>query len=448
MGLTLLKEEMAQAMGYKSVQEMEAATGTSKRILADGNQTQQEKDRNERENAWFELAGEVQTNAQSSVDVLNDLLNYDKIETGTLMLELTVVRIWSLIKNTVGEFKLPMASKNIKLNFSFSNMESGDEEQGGSHKIKDLKVIGDTVRITQVIRNLISNAIKFTPEGGDITIDASWQPTKNSSHGRTFNLKKGERVSCNGHGELVLTVKDTGAGMTKAQLKKLFGKGVQFNVNELQHGNGSGLGLYIAMGIVEQHEGRLSCDSEGLGFGTTFTMKLPLYDIPKDVTNPAAEAANHDSFNEDESVAIDQVFEEAKLRILIVDDAVSNRKLLARLLQNKGHQTEQAEDGSFGVDMVRSAEDAGKPYDMVLLDYEMPVMNGPEAAKQIRMLGSDVFIVGVTGNLMPEDVAFFRGCGANAVLPKPFRMTELDNLIFEHHITGTTSWSDGGGSSQ
>merc|ERR1712176_1359384 len=84
---------------------------------------------------------------------------------------------------------------------------------------------------------------------------------------------------------------------------------------------------------------------------------------------------------------------------------------------------------------VRDATKTGKEFDLVLMDYEMPVMIGPEASKQIRKLGSDVFIIGVTGNLMPEDVSYFRQCGANAVLPKPFRMNELDDIIIEHHIT-------------
>lgn len=79
---------------------------------------------------------------------------------------------------------------------------------------------------------------------------------------------------------------------------------------------------------------------------------------------------------------------------------------------------------------------------MVLLDYEMPTMNGPTAAQKVRERGSDVFIVGVTGNLMPEDVTYFRSCGADAVLPKPIRMADLDSLIFEHNITGGESGGD------
>jgi CheY-like chemotaxis protein len=230
-------------------------------------------------------------------------------------------------------------------------------------------------------------------------------------------------------GTLVLTVKDTGAGMTKAQLKQLFGQGIQFNVNELQHGNGSGLGLYIAMGIVQQHEGSLTCDSEGLGHGTTFTMEVPLFDIP------TPETSKRPNVGDTADEAGDTDYEDSKLNILIVDDAVSNRKLLRRLLNLKGHETAEAENGQIAVDMVREAEKNNNHFDLVLMDYEMPVMIGPIAAKEIRNLGSDVFIVGVTGNLMSEDVSYFRECGSNSVLPKPFRINELEDIIIENHIT-------------
>merc|ERR1711935_285389 len=354
------------------------------------------------------------------------------IENGQLALEMSIVPIWNLLDRTIGEFKLPMASKNIDLHFELPEMEKITDPESltlAQGKVLDQKIIGDTVRITQVLRNLVSNAIKFTPEGGDITVRARWEKASSKQKARVYPLKNRSVVTHEPTGTLVVTVTDTGAGMTKAQLAKLFGQGIQFNVNELQHGNGSGLGLYIAMGIVQQHEGSLTCDSEGLGKGTTFTMKVPLFDIP------SPDSDKRQLLHADNSDEGDNTYEDSKLNILIVDDANSNRKLLRRLLKLKGHETAEAENGQIAVNMVREAERANKHYDLVLMDYEMPVMIGPVAAKEIRNLGSDVFIIGVTGNLMPEDVAYFRQCGSNAVLPKPFRINELEDIIIEHHIT-------------
>lgn len=439
MGLTLMKEELAHNLGYKSADAM----------LADHDEKEDKNNPEAGDRDLFNLAHEVHTSAQSSVDVLNDLLNYDKIENGQLALELTVVPIWNLLGRTVGEFKLPMASKNIRLRFELPRMEESiaDPESPtlvAEGRVRDQKVIGDTVRITQVLRNLVSNAIKFTPEGGDITVKAVWEKSpKNSIHKpRRYTLSNRSTVVHEPTGTLEVTVTDTGAGMTREQLKKLFGQGIQFNVNELQHGNGSGLGLYIAMGIVEQHEGSLTCDSEGLGKGTTFTMRVPLFDIPSPDTGKRLRLHHRHPCDDEIGVYYDEgddAFEDSKLKILIVDDASSNRKLLRRLLELKGHETAEAENGRIAVDSVREAEASGKNFDLVLMDYEMPVMIGPVAAQEIRRNGSDVFIIGVTGNLMPEDVDYFRKCGSNAVLPKPFRMNELEEIIVEHHITAHSS---------
>merc|ERR1711935_1192420 len=422
MGLTLMKEEMAQSIGYKSADEM---------LENPDKKTKGASKAEKRGKEWFDLAHEVHTSAQSSVDVLNDLLNYDKIENGSLSLELSVVPIWNLIDHTIGEFKLPMTSKNIDLHFSLPAMEKDVENftAVAEGKVRDQKLIGDQVRITQVLRNLVSNAIKFTPEGGNIHVAAKWSKASTKEKEHKYNLSNKTTITHQPTGTLVLTVKDTGAGMTKAQLKQLFGQGIQFNVNELQHGNGSGLGLFIAMGIVQQHEGTLTCDSEGLGHGTTFTMKVPLFDIPTPETSKRPDVG--DTADE----AGDTDYEDSKLNILIVDDAVSNRKLLRRLLNLKGHKTAEAENGQIAVDMAREAEKNNNHFDLVLMDYEMPVMIGPVAAKEIRKLGSDVFIVGVTGNLMAEDVSYFRECGSNAVLPKPFRINELEDIIIENHIS-------------
>mmetsp|Transcript_23900 Transcript_23900/g.42419 ORF Transcript_23900/g.42419 Transcript_23900/m.42419 type:complete len:274 (-) Transcript_23900:364-1185(-) len=112
--------------------------------------------------------------------------------------------------------------------------------------------------------------------------------------------------------------------------------------------------------------------------------------------------------------------------ILVVDDILLNRKLLCRMLKNKGHTCDEAENGLAAVKLVEAGLENSSPYDMVLMDYEMPVLNGPGAASKIRELGCNTFIIGITGNLLPEDVIYFEKNGANCVLPKPLNMVDLE----------------------
>jgi len=292
-------------------------------------------------------------------------------------------------------------------------------------------VVGDTSRLTQVIRNLLSNALKFNKEGEKITVRASWEDSNESTKEmKPFILKGGEEVEFSSSGYILIAVTDTGAGMSEDQLEELFQEGVQFNVNVLQAGQGSGLGLYISKGIVEQHGGSLVASSDGLGCGTTFTIRLPLFDIPeKKLSSSTDEEVSPDSHERTVSGP------PTRLSILVVDDSRTNRKLLRRLLENHGHSIDEAEDGKDAVQKMLDARSKGKPHDSILMDYEMPVMNGPDACQKIRTLGCDSVIVGVTGNLMTEDVEIFKQCGANGVLPKPFKLSELDQLWMEHGLT-------------
>ena len=129
-------------------------------------------------------------------------------------------------------------------------------------------------------------------------------------------------------------------------------------------------------------------------------------------------------------------YEKKKLNILVVDDVQSNRKLLCRLLERSGHRTGNAENGAIALEMIKeniklSDGDDGR-YNCILMDYEMPEMNGPTATHEIRKIGSDVFIVGITGNTLSDDVQFFKSKGANAVLPKPVRLDALEELLVEY----------------
>ena len=191
---------------------------------------------------------------------------------------------------------------------------------------------------------------------------------------------------------------------------------------------------------MAQHGGKLTATSDGLGLGSTFTVSLPLYHIPDSELPPSlkhlrlqrSHLPKRESPNEMSELS--ELSTPEHLRILIVDDAALNRKLLSRLLTKRNHTCEQAEDGAVAVDMVKKAMEKGACYDSILLDYEMPNVNGPSAAAEIRKLGCDAFIVGITGNVLPDDVAHFKNCGANAVFPKPLELSLLEAMWIEYGV--------------
>jgi signal transduction histidine kinase/DNA-binding response OmpR family regulator len=433
MGLTLLKDEITTVLHDDDDNKDNGITSSTT--------TKLDRDLEMNCRAWLTLADEVAANANSAVDVLNDFLNYDKVESGKLTLDYTVVPIFDLIEETVSEFKLPAAKKKIVVSIRtpLSHvLSSHDGNTTTTTTSEEQFVVGDKVRLTQVFRNLISNAIKFTPDGGTVMVEAKWIPFSENTHNdvqhsvldkpKLFPIRNDEYIICHrSNGSILLTVKDSGVGMTPLQVESVFQQGTQFNVNELQSGNGSGLGTYIAKGIVKQHGGVLYAISEGLQKGSTFSVSLPIYEIPADHVPEIKRMRDYNN----KTVESDPV---GSLKILVVDDAKMNLKLLMRLLEKQGHVTTGAEDGAVAVSLVREALEQNDPYDVILTDYQMPKMDGPTAAREIRRLGCDSFIVGITGNLMPEDIRYFKRAGANAVLPKPVRLPDLEALLIEYGI--------------
>jgi CheY-like chemotaxis protein len=313
-------------------------------------------------------------------------------------------------------------------------------------------------------------------------------------------------------GSVTLSVKDSGAGLSPDQLANICSEGVQFNANKLQAGGGSGLGLFISKGLVEQHGGSMTVLSEGLEKGSTFLMELPLYQIPPAPVEivrqkPTPNASRRNSLTDSSGRGtgtskvvpctgtplldglgsssgpvgsgavtgmgtgagtgtgtgtgggIGVLYEEEddsegfrgdsgksvqpgapspsfvpmaharQKRVLVVDDAPSNRKLLMRILQAKGYLVDGAEDGQQAVDLYDSLVSQEETVDAIIMDYEMPVMDGPAATKVIRSRGCQCFIAGVTGNISPDDVAYFKKHGANTVLPKPLTIETFESLF-------------------
>jgi len=254
-------------------------------------------------------------------------------------------------------------------------------------------------------------------------------------------------------GSILISVTDTGVGLTPHQLGEICAEGVQFNANTLQAGQGSGLGLYISKGLDEQHSGRLTVASEGLGKGAVLQLELPLYRRHVPCATLMAMLGRPSASQSEDSSATALIQHQSSVdsaaptvgtersrgasyarRVLVVDDAVSNRKMLMRLLKARGFLCEQAEDGQQALDVYPALQDRGEHVDTIVMDYEMPVMDGPTATRALRQqLGCTCLIVGVTGNLLPDDVDYFKKQGANAVLGKPLNVRAFEEILDDFH---------------
>jgi signal transduction histidine kinase len=200
-------------------------------------------DYDEKRGNWLQLTDDILENANNAVGILNDLLNYDKIEQGTFNLEVGTVHIWEVIRSTVSAFHIQAEKRQIDLTLSPANSTlgtSGDEQR----KLPDLQrlhVVGDDTRLRQVIRNLISNSLKFSPEKtGVIQVSATYDPDglPRAAAPKTHILHKVSSTKLESlhprAGSVVIKVVDNGVGMTQEQLGHLFQEGVQFDANKHQ----------------------------------------------------------------------------------------------------------------------------------------------------------------------------------------------------------------------
>jgi len=256
-----------------------------------------------------------------------------------------------------------------------------------------------------------------------------------------FDLERGNPLSLLPSGYVQVDVVDSGAGLSGEDLQPLLQDRSQFDLDKLQSGQGSGLGLYMSKGIAEQHGGYVDVSSKGFGQGTCFTLVLPLYKIPEsDLPERLKDRKDLEQDGKSDGPLTDvEAYKDVVLRILVVDDVKICRKLMARLLKTKNHVCEEAENGLRAVEMVQAAMQKGTPYDVVLLDCEMPVMKGPEAAREMRKIGFNSFIAGVTGNVLPEDVQFFKESGADCVLGKPLNLSDLEHRWVDYGVFAATA---------
>lgn len=335
-------------------------------------------------------AADVQSNiakigssAKFLLSLVNDILDMSKLENGKMQLENKPFAMPQLLAQLEDIFAAMTGEKQQALHFVY--------------KLTHENFIGDAFRLKQILTNLLSNAYKFTPRGGEISVAVE------------------ELQSSGGNARLCFYVRDNGIGIPKEDQQRIFRSFEQVMGGCGVSRQGTGLGLAISYHLANLMDSELQIDSEaGQGSNFHFTVELPVYD------GALEEAA--------ESAAPDQ--QHALLRgkhILLVEDNELNAEIARELLQLQGVTVTWATNGQEAVEMfVATAEGA---YDMILMDLQMPVKNGLEAAVEIRAMqradAKVIPIIAMTANTLKEDQENAFAVGMNGFIPKPFDVEQL-----------------------
>jgi signal transduction histidine kinase/CheY-like chemotaxis protein len=316
--------------------------------------------------------------------IINDILDISKIEAGKFGLS----RITFNVRDVISRVENLMRFKTDEKNQEFSVVVAGDLPR---------TLFGDDLRLAQVLTNLIGNAVKFTPEAGQITLAASLDS------------------ETDGLCTLRFLVRDTGIGITKEQQAKLFGLFQQAENSTTRKHGGTGLGLALSKQIVELMGGGIWVDSKpGQGSTFGFTIRMPRAEVPPDdsVSANAAEEIKEGEFQG--SV------------VLLAEDVEINREIVFSLLEPSGVVIDSAENGSQAVEMF---ERTPERYNLVLMDIQMPIMDGFEAAVRIRAMNTPhaktTPIIAMTANVFQDDIDRALACGMNSHLGKPINFDKL-----------------------
>ena len=340
-----------------------------------------------------EIRADLQTVKESGLgllEIINDILDFSKVEAGKLEIDAEPFSLRSTLSETVQALALRARKKNLQL-----ITEIPDETPDN--------FTGDAMRIRQVLMNLIGNAIKFTDEG-EVRVQVS-----------ASNLAP-EAV------ELHFVVRDTGIGVSPEARRKIFEPFIQADGSATRRQGGTGLGLTISKRLVELMKGRLWLESEvAVGSAFHFTLQCGRSEAMETATAERPPAAHGKQSGE-----CSDAF--GSLRILVVEDNAVNRKVAVTLLERRGHTVDIAENGLLAVQAITKSQPGA--YNLVLMDVQMPEMDGIEATKRIRDLERDTpgrhqSIVAMTAHAIKGDRERCLAAGMDGYVSKPVRLHGL-----------------------
>jgi len=329
----------------------------------------------------------IYSSAQGLVHLINDILDYSKIEAGKLELTMKPFHLKKLISEVYRVFQANALKKGLVFNMNYdANLP--------------VAFSGDALRIRQIITNLVSNAVKFT-ENGHVFL----------------NVRQGLNSTKKIHVEII--VEDTGIGLSESSLSRIFQKYVQAENTVSSGYGGTGLGLWIIKMLVDKMAGEISVKSQ-LDKGSQFIVVLPL--IPVDSTQlPSIESI--------QDISESAFTHEYNARILLVEDNITNQYVTSMLLKRFGCTIVVAKNGKHALEILKE-----ESFDIVFMDCQMPVMNGYDATKHIRKLKwiKDIPIIAVTANAYKKDLDYCLECGMTDYIVKPVQKETIARILHKY----------------
>ncbi len=332
----------------------------------------------------------MKRNGQHLLDLINDILDLSKIEAGRLEVEFEAVSLVHFVGDLHSLLEVRAEEKAIEFEVRFAS------------EIPEW-IKTDSTRLRQVLFNLIGNAIKFT-EKGRVLLSVGMSHTN----------------------ELAFSVSDTGIGISKEQQKRLFNPFSQGDSSVTRTYGGSGLGLAISNRLTRMLGGSITVESNQ-GVGSTFTVTIPMYSTDDiNLVKPSIFVRSN--------LVDDDLHGTRKLncRILVVDDRRDVRHISQHFLEKAGAKVATAEDGQQGYEVAIAARDNGEPFDLIVMDMQMPVVDGMEAVAKLRSAGVDWPIIALTADAMKGDRDKYLNRGCDDYLSKPIDQGKLVAIVAKY----------------
>jgi PAS domain S-box-containing protein len=323
----------------------------------------------------------IRRNGEHLLCVINDILDISKIEAGKMTIEQIRTDPVQLAEEVFSLMNIRARARGIELRIQ-------------SEPDVPRAILADPVRLRQILLNLVSNAIKFTEQGGVVV--------------------RMQSQNIDGVRSLRVAVRDSGIGITTEQLSKLFQPFSQADGSMTRRFGGTGLGLTISRRLVELMRGTLRAQSAP-GEGSEFIIELPIVDAPEPIHDPAAQSPAREA----QAVGATAPGSLTDRRVLLAEDGVDNQRLIGLLLRKAGATVQIVDNGRKALDAALAEHAAGRPFDLILMDMQMPELDGYSATSMLRKQGYAAPIVALTAHAMAEDRERCLAAGCDDYLTKP-----------------------------